>query len=226
MSALAKALALPRGTPLAADWLPACDATLAALFKERVNNETRRAALRDEANALAATLRKARTLAPPAAPADEPEAVGAARALVARITGRGTAPAPAVPDTAPARMAAIRAEIADLEAAHAVLVDAERVERRRVAAAAWVKVEGEYRRAASALVAATAELARRHRDFAAIAAPLAAAGAIPNDARLVAAEAVGDALACGPAPGALARFADEAMRAGMGATDATPLFAA
>jgi hypothetical protein len=227
MTALAKALALPRGTDLARDWLPACDAALAELVRERIANETRRAELADEAGRLALALRRTRTLAPPAAPANEPAAVAGARALVQRLTGKADAPAPAAaPDPTPARLAAIRDEIADLEAAHGVLADAERVERRRVAAAIWPKVEGEYRRAASALVAAIAELARRHRDFDAINGPLRAAGAIPNDARLVSAEAVGDALAGGPAAGALARFADEAMRAGLGATDATPLFAA
>ena len=222
---LHKALALPRGFDLRGDWLPLCDPALGELVRERIANEVRQAELREEANALAATRRRGGQILQAGAAAPEPAVVTAARGLVARL--RGTVE-PAATDTAEptqARPAAIQAELAALTAAHALLAEAERGERRRVAAALWPKADGAYRLAASAMVAAIAELARRHRDFAALAAPLGASGAIPNASRLSAAEALGDALAVGPAAGALGRLVQEAAAAGLG--DAVvPLFPA
>ena len=223
MSTVHKLLGLPRGADCAADWLPLINAELGELVAKRVEIETRLAALREEDNALAREAHRAGRGPREVAPA--PASMTRARALLGGLLSLVPPQSPPAATHNPAaRAEELRAEREALEAAHAMLVEPERAARRRAADEAWARASPDYRRRASALVAAIAELSRRHADMQELAGPLGRAGAIPQSAMLPL-DVLTDSLASGPASGALGAFVREAERAGLG-TDSLPAFAA
>lgn len=223
MSAVHKMLGVPRIADLRSDWLPEANAELRQIFEKRVEIEVQLAALREEENALASRARRA-GLGPRKAEAEAPS-ITRARALLGGLLSVVPAkPAPAATPDPVARAEELRAEREALEEAHAMLAEPERAARRRAADEAWSLAGPEYRRRALAVVAAIAELSRRHAEMQELAGPLGRAGAIPQAAMLPLDMLTG-ALAGGPASGALGAFLREAERAGFKDPPA-PLFAA